>query len=124
MVSSVSELTGYPESVIDGVLSAMRLYLLDRVADEVIESDYKPETLLFDVYPFGTVKFSRDLMSKNADKDFEFLPDKDFYDDFKRAYFYGKTPLIDIVETNFRETMKEFTQDNLLDLKKVAEDAQ
>lgn len=116
---SISELTGYPYKLVDGVLKSLQLYIIDGIADEVIESDRKPETISFPIPSIGEIRFSRDLRSKDGDVHFEFIPTEEFCNQFRDAFFYGKTILLKVMKSNFDSDLAKFDESNLLRLESL-----
>ena len=118
-LDSLSELTGYPKSMIKNLLDAVMLYTVDLIADDVIQSDLKPTSIEFPAYPLGVIKFSRDLRGKDNDRTFEFVPTREFYDMFFSAFFEGKTPMLEIMRTNFDLEASKLDENNLLRLENL-----
>lgn len=115
----ITELTGYPEQIVENVFNAVRLCTIEKIADEVIQSECKPGSVEFDVFPFGVVRFTRDLRGKDTSSRFEFVPSEQFYDEFMKAYFEGKTPLVSVIQENFNDSVSQFDRNNLLRLEKL-----
>lgn len=109
----ISTLTDYPEEVVRTVLYALRLVQLEDVADKAIDSDELPETMSLHIPGFGTVRAERLLNGRTSDLAWKFIPNNDFQNLFMKAYYEGKTPLMDIATYNFKDTLK-FRSDNII----------
>lgn len=117
--SELSDLTGYPEKFIDNLYKSALLYSIDTIADATIESDYKPGVVEFPIFPFGKLRFERNLRSKDTDTSFEFIPSESFYDMFYKAYFDGETPMLKIMRANFDIDLASLNRNNLLSLERL-----
>ena len=112
----LSDLTGYPFSVIVNILWSFQLLALNEVAESTEDTDVKPEDMEIPIPPWGSLVYHRNLDTHDAEPTFGFRPTVEFYGKFWNAYFKGRADLLDIVEDNFNKIMMNKTSDNLLDI--------
>lgn len=103
----LSGLTGYPEAVIRDVIEADRMYVLDRVCEDMRDVGVLPDRYAFPVAGLGRIRLIRLSGGKTTDSRWEFLPTPEFRDRFFDSFYYGKSPTFERMEANFNDLMAE-----------------
>lgn len=112
-INTVCSLTNYPPQVVEDILKASNLILLEQLADTVIDNDEFPEEVDVQLPKLGTLTIERLTNGRRGDIRYRFLPTREFHQDIQQAYYYGETPIIKLIQNNLNETIK-FRLDNII----------
>ena len=112
-VNTICSLTNYSPQVVEDILKADRLVLLEQIADNVIDADNFPDEVELQLPKMGSFIVERLTKGRRGDISYRFIPTKTFHKEVLNAFYYGKTPLLDIMEKNLNDLVKH-RSDNIV----------
>lgn len=104
-VQAISQLTGYPQAVVKDIVEADRMYVLDRICDDMHDVGMLPDRYTFTVPALGDIRLTRMSGGRTTDAKWTFLPSEAFRDGFFNAFYYGISPAFQRARANFQDLM-------------------
>lgn len=112
-VQRLSQLTNYPQAVIRDIIEADRMYILDKICDDMHEVGFLPARYSFYLPGYGEISLRRLAEGGTTDAKWSFLPSQEFINGFFNSFYYGISPIYETMKGNF-DNLLENRKNNLL----------